>query len=106
MTYLEQANNKPAMWGNVYSPEDELKIFTKIFKQALSENTKLHIIWITLKQELEILEQYYDDIWYFSEDINCYTPDFSKCLVTVSVNIENLMWRGSDYKRMWKKNIF
>ena len=34
------------------------------------------------------------------EDINCFDPDFSIPYVTVSVKIENLMWKGSDYKRM------
>ncbi len=103
---LEQVKNKPAMWGNVYSPEDELKIFTEVFEQAISENTRVHIVWITLKEELVILEEYYHEQGYFNEDINCYTPDFSKCLVTVSVNIENLMWRGSDYKRMREEIFF
>lgn len=103
---LEQVKTKPAMWGNVYSPKDELTIFEKIFTQAIETQTPVHIVWITLKQELEILEKYYHEQGYFNEDINCYTPDFSKCLVTASVNIENLIWRWSDYKRMWKKIFF
>ena len=32
------------------------------------------------------------------EDINCFEVDFSVPLVTASCHIENLMWRGSDYK--------
>ncbi len=103
---LDQLSNKPAMWGNVYSPEDELTIFTQIFESAISENNQVHVVWITLREELEILEKYYHDMWFFAEDINCYAPDFSQCLVTVSVNIENLMWRGSDYKAMWKAIFF
>ena len=103
---LDQLDNKPAMWGNVYSPEDELTIFETVFNEAISTNTHTHIVWITLKQELEMLEKYYHEQWYFAEDINCYMPDFSKCLITVSVNIENLMWRWSDYKRMWKEIFF
>jgi len=103
---LAQTKLKPAMWGNIYSPEDEMSIFQTVFDQAISTNTPVHISWITLKQELEILEKYYHEQGYFAEDINCYTPDFSKCLVTVSVNIENLMWRWSDYKRMWEAIFF
>jgi hypothetical protein len=34
------------------------------------------------------------------EDINCFDPDFSVPMVTVSVKIENIIWKGSDYKRM------
>jgi hypothetical protein len=40
------------------------------------------------------------------EDINCFEPDFSVPMVTVSVKIENIMWKWSDYKRMWEKIFF
>lgn len=39
------------------------------------------------------------------EDINAFDIDFSVPLVTVSCHIENLMWRGSDYKRE-REHIF
>jgi len=39
------------------------------------------------------------------EDINCFAPDFSIPLVTVSVKIENIIWKGSDYKAQ-RSNIF
>jgi hypothetical protein len=52
------------------------------------------------------LEDYYRELWFFSEEINAFKVDFSKVLVSVSVKIENIMWRGSDYKRMWKKIFF
>lgn len=103
---LEKSKIKPASYSNVYSPEDELKIFKEIFEKAIKNNEKIHIIWITLKEEIEILEKYYFDLWFFNEDINCFNVDFSKVLVSVSVKIENLMWRGSDYKKMWKKIFF
>ena len=103
---LEKANTKPASYSNVYSPEDELEIFKDIFNQAIENNKKVHIIWVTLKEEIEILEKYYFKLWFFKEEINCFEIDYSKVLVSVSVKIENLMWRGSDYKRMWKKIFF
>jgi hypothetical protein len=59
-----------------------------------------------LKEELEILEDYYGKLWFFNEIINCFSLDFSIPLVTVSVNIENLIWKWSDYKRMREKIFF
>jgi len=103
---LEKANTKPASYSNVYSPEDELEIFKDIFNKAIENNKKIHIVWVTLKEEIEILEKYYFELWFFKEEINCFEIDYSKVLVSVSVKIENLMWRGSDYKRMWKEIFF
>lgn len=103
---LEKAQSKPASYSNVYSPKDELEIFTELFNSALENNKKIHIVWVTLKEELEMLEAYYLELWFFNTDINCFTCDFSKALVTVSCKIENIMWRGSDYKRMWKEIFF
>jgi hypothetical protein len=39
------------------------------------------------------LEKYYEKSGYLRKDVNCFIPDFSKTLISVSVNIENLMWR-------------
>jgi len=103
---LEKAKIKPASYSNVYSPQDELEIFRNIFDGAIQNNKKVHIVWITLKEEIEILEKYYLKLWFFNEDINCFDVDFSKVLVSASVKIENIMWRGSDYKRMWEKMFF
>lgn len=103
---LDQLKDKPAMYSNVYAPSDELEIFREIFESALAQKKRIHIVWVTLKQEIEMLETYYQQQWYFNEDINCYTPDFKDCLVTVSVKIENLMWKWSDYKRMREKIFF
>lgn len=103
---LNNLNWKFAMYSEVYSPKDELEIFEKLFNYALENNKKIHIVWITLKEELEILEKYYEESWFLREDVNCFIPDFAKTLVTVSVNIENLIWRWSDYKANWKKIFF
>ena len=103
---LDQLKDKPAMYSNVYAPSDELEIFREIFESALAQKKRIHIVWVTLKKEIEMLETYYQQQWYFNEDINCYTPDFKDCLVTVSVKIENLMWKWSDYKRMREKIFF
>lgn len=97
---LEKTKEKPAMYSNVYSPEDELEIFQKLFENAVNSKKKIHIVGVTLDEEIKILENYYQELWFMREDINCFDPDFSIPYVTVSVKIENLMWKGSDYKRM------
>lgn len=103
---LKKVNDKPAMYSNVYSPEDELEIFKSLFENAIKDNKKIHIIWVTIDEEIKILEEYYTSLWFMREDINCFDPDFSVPLVTVSVKIENLMWKWSDYKRMRDKIFF
>lgn len=103
---LKKVKEKPAMWSEVYSPKDELEIFENVFDTAIQEKKRTHIVWVTLKEEIEILEEYYEKLWFLREDINCFDPDFWVPLVTVSVCIENLIWKGSDYKRMGKKIFF
>lgn len=93
----------PAMWSEVYSPKDELTIFTELFENALKSNKKIHIVWITLDEEIEMIEKYYETLGFMRADINAFDVNFSIPLVTVSCYIENIMWRGSDYKRLWKK---
>lgn len=103
---LEKVTNKPAMYSNVYSSEDELKIFIELFQNAIKGNKKIHIIWITLNAEVKILEEYYTQLGFMREDINCFDPDFKIPLVTASVKIENIMWKGSDYKAQWENIHF
>ena len=102
---LERVKEKPAMYSEVYSPKDEIAIFTELFETAISENKKIHIVWVTLLEEVKMLEVYYEELWFMREDINAFDVDFSVPLVTVSCHIENLMWRGSDYKAQ-RDNIF
>lgn len=103
---LEKVSQHPAMWSEVYRPKDELEIFQYYFDMSLREWKKIHIVWISLEEEVKMLEKYYLDAWFFSEEINCFKVDFSKVLFSASVYIENLMWRGSDYKRMREKIFF
>lgn len=102
----KRVSEKPAMWSEVYSPKDELQIFTELFDNALKNKQKIHIIWVTLWEEIQILEEYYQELWFMREDINAFDIDFSIPLLTVSCHIENLMWRGSDYKRMREALFF
>lgn len=103
---LKKVAEKPAMYSEVYSPKDELEIFTELFETALSEGKKIHIVWVTLGEEIKMLEEYYESLWFMREDINAFEVDFSVPLVTVSCHVENLMWRGSDYKAQRDKIFF
>lgn len=103
---LSEIGDRYAMYSNVYSEENEFEIFTELFDYAVKNNKKIHIVGVTLDSEIEMLENYYTQLWFMREDINCFKVDFSVPLVTVSVHIENLMWRGSDYKRMQKQIYF
>ncbi len=102
---LLKVKEKPAMYSNVYSPDDELEIFKNLFENALKNNKKIHIVWVTLDEEIKILEEYYTELWFMRDDINCFEVDFNIPLVTVSVKIENIIWKGSDYKAQ-RSNIF
>ena len=103
---LEKAKTKPASYSNVYSPKDEFEIFENLFNKAIEKKQKIHIVWITLKKEVEMLEKYYFKLWFFNDEMNCFDVDFSKVLISASVKVENLMWRWSDYRRMWEKIFF
>lgn len=103
---LKKTWEKPAMYSEVYSPKDELAIFTELFETALREKKKIHIVGVTLKEEIEILEKYYQELGFLREDINAFEVDFSVPLVTVSCHIENLIWKGSDYKAQREKIFF
>jgi hypothetical protein len=41
---FEKVKEKPAMYSNVYSPEDELDIFQKLFTNAIENNKRIHIV--------------------------------------------------------------
>jgi len=103
---LEKVKVKPAMYSEVYSPKDELEIFSELFENALKNNQKIHIVGITLMEEIKMLEAYYEKLWFLREDVNAFEVDFSIPLVTVSCHIENLMWKGSDYKAHRDKIFF
>lgn len=105
ISLLNNIWDKYAMYSNVYSEKDELEIFNNLFEYAITNNKKIHIVWITLEEELLVLEKYYEKLWYLRTDVGCFIVDFKKVLVTVWVNIENLIWKWSDYKKM-KEQIY
>ncbi len=103
---LPRIQEKSAMWSEVYSPKDELRIFQQVFEEAIAKKQRIHVVWVTLQEEIQLLEEYYTQLGFLRKDINAFDIDFSVPLVTVSCYIENLMWKWSDYKRMGKKIFF
>jgi len=97
---------KPSMYSNMYSENDEWEIFRSLANHALTTGEKIHIVWITLQKEIAFLEEYYTKLWYLREDIHCFRVPFIQPLITASVHIENLIWKGSDYKRMGEEIFF
>ena len=41
---LKKAREKPAMYSNVYSPENELEIFEELFHNAIQNKKRIHIV--------------------------------------------------------------
>jgi len=97
---------KPSMYANMYSEADEWDIFSQLCEEALQTRTKIHIAWITLQKEIDFLEEYYTKLGYMRSDINAFRVDFREVLLSASVHVENLIWKGSDYKRMGEKIFF
>lgn len=59
---VKKITEKPAMYANMYSARDELDIFIEIFENTLKTQKKIHIIGVTLAEEIEILEKYYEKL--------------------------------------------
>jgi|GEM_PF-558716 len=97
---------KPSMYAHMYCEHEEWEIFLALCEDALQTGTKIHIVGITLQKEIDFLEQYYEKLGYMRDDINAFRVDFRKVLISASVHVENLMWKGSDYKRMGEKIFF
>ena len=89
---LQKVREKPAMYSEVYSPKDELEIFIELFENALKNKKKIHIIWVTLWEEIKMLEEYYEELGFMREDINCFDIDFSINCFLISSEI-------TDWKR-------
>jgi len=50
------------LWSEVYSPKEELRIFTEIFDEAIKTDRKVHISNISLAEEIDIVKNLYMDL--------------------------------------------
>lgn len=94
------------LWSEVYSPKDELRIFTEIFEDALENNKRIHVSNISLAEEINMVKKLYLDLGYFDKELNCFKIDFENAPVTIGVNIRNIIYSFKDYKSMREKILF
>jgi dihydroorotase-like cyclic amidohydrolase len=94
------------LWSEVYSPKDELNIFTEIFEDAVSSGKKIHISNISLVEEIDMAKDLYLKLGYFNEELNCFQIDFKNAPVTIGVNINNVIYSFKDYKELNEKILF
>lgn len=71
------------LWSEVYSPKDELAIFTEVFEKALKNNSKIHISNISLAEEIDMVKNLYLDLGYFDKELNRFEIDFTNAPVTI-----------------------
>jgi len=94
------------LWSEVYSPKDELKIFTELLEDVVENNKRIHISNISLAEEIDMVKKLYLDLWYFDKELNCFKIDFENAPVTIGVNIRNIIYSFKDYKSMREKILF
>lgn len=92
------------LWNQVYPGAKELEIFQEIIETALSQNKKVHISNISLREELEIIRGIYEELGYFDVKENRFRVDFKNTPITGGVNIRNLAYSIKDYKSQ-RENI-
>ncbi len=92
------------LWNQVYSPDKELEIFQEIIEKALENRQKIHIINCTLREEVEIVREFYEKLGYFNQEENRFIVPFATAPVTIGVNIRNIVYSTKDYKSQ-RENI-
>lgn len=86
------------LWNQVYPTEKELELFQGVVEKALAEGRKIHIINCTLREEVQILRELYENLGYFDTKENRFIVPFATAPVTIGVNIRNLVYSTKDYK--------
>ena len=94
------------LWSEVYSPKDELSVFTGIFEDAVKTWNKVHISNISLAEEIELVKALYSDLGYFNIELNRFEVDFKNTPVTIWVNINNIIYSFKDYKEKKEEILF
>lgn len=86
------------LWNQVYPTEKERELFREIVEKALADKKKVHIINCTLREEVQIVRELYEELGYFDETENRFVVPFATAPVTIGVNIRNLAYSTKDYK--------
>lgn len=101
-----EVGNKYKLWNEVYSPKKEFEIFENAFYEAISKDKKVHISNISLKEEIDLVRDFYLKCSYFNKELNCFEIDFANCPITIWVNIKNILYSSKDYNTLKEKALF
>ncbi len=94
------------LWSEVYSPKDELRIFTEVFEDVLKNKKKIHISNISLAEEIDMVKDLYLELGYFNPELNRFEIDFAESPITIGVSMNNVIYSFKDYKQMREKILF
>ncbi|EKE28383.1 MAG: hypothetical protein ACD_3C00067G0017 [uncultured bacterium (gcode 4)] len=94
------------LWSEVYSPKDELRIFTEVFEDAIKNDKKIHISNISLSEEIEMVKDLYLELGYFNKELNRFEIDFNDSPITIWVSMNNIIYSFKDYKQLKEKILF
>lgn len=86
------------LWNQVYQGEKELELFQEIVEKALKERRKIHVVNCTLREEVQIIRELYEELGYFDAKENRFVVPFDRVPITIGVNIRNLVYSTKDYK--------
>lgn len=88
----------PKLWNDRYPGEHEFALFLAIVTEVLENGDRVHIENISLREEIEFLDDLYRNLGYYDASENCFRVDLAEAPVTVGVNIRNLIYSTKDYK--------
>lgn len=94
------------LWNQVYSTEKELELFHEVVKKALAEGRKVHITNCTLREEVQVIRELYEELGYFDAKENRFMVPFTTAPITIGVNIRNLVYSTKDYKSKRERICF
>ncbi len=86
------------LWNQVYPTEKELDLFRTVVEKSLVDGRKVHIINCTLREEVLLVRELYEELGYFDAKENRFVVPFATVPVTIGVNIRNLVYSTKDYK--------
>ena len=94
------------LWNQVFPGEKELELFQTLLEESLSNKKKIHIINCTLREEIQLIRELYEQCGYFSIKENRFIVPFADAPVTIGVNIRNIVYSTKDYKSQREQICF
>lgn len=90
-------------WVQQYCREDEILLTQNTIASLKNHPRRVHIAWISARESIECLREYYRELWY--EDAlakNYILPNDT--LLTVSVSLRHILWCEKDKVFLEKKD--